>query len=411
MMGARGRDVDDRSHLSLRDLANESLMALVERVGRSALTATGTVMGIGLLVAVLGLAGTASAQISERFDLLKATEVTVTDARADTGTVDGAVFPADADDRARALNGVVAAGVTWLPRDAQVAVHGAPIGADAGASLPVVAASAGYLSAAEVTVAEGRSFDSFHDDSAQLVVVLGRAAASQLGITRLDDQPAVFIGDTPLTVVGIISDAPRAPNLLLSVVVPRGTAERLWGQPDPGSQATMLVVTRAGAAPQVAGELPLALRPDAPSAVGVVPPPDPRTLREGVNTDLATLFLLLAGISLLVGIFGIANTTLVAVLERTSEIGLRRALGAARRHIVQQILAESGALGALGGIVGTSLGLVVVVAVCLPRGWSPVIDPRLVVAAPLVGLVAGVVAGVYPAVRAGRIEPVEALRR
>lgn len=202
-----------------------------------------------------------------------------------------------------------------------------------------------------------------------------------------------------------------APSLLLSVVVPRGTAERLWGAPGQDAQATMLVVTEAGAAQQVVGEVAPALRPDTPGDLGVVPPPDPRTLREGVNTDLATLFLRLAGISLLVVTFGIANATLVAVLERTPEIGLRRSLVATRSHIARQILTESGALGAIDGIVGSSLGLMVVVAVCIPRDWSPVVDPALVLCAPLVGLGVGLPAGGYLAVRAGRSEPVDALRR
>lgn len=108
---------------------------------------------------------------------------------------------------------------------------------------------------------------------------------------------------------------------------------------------------------------------------------------------------------------GIANTTLVAVLERTGEIGLRRALGARSRHITLQFLAESGALGTLGGLVGTSLGTFAVIGTAMAREWTPVIHPVTVVAAPAIGLVTGVVAGLYPAWRASRIQPVEALRR
>lgn len=121
--------------------------------------------------------------------------------------------------------------------------------------------------------------------------------------------------------------------------------------------------------------------------------------------------MLLAGICLVIGAVGIANTTLVAVLERTGEIGLRRALGARGRHITLQFLAESGALGALGGLVGTSIGTVTVVAMAVVRDWTPVIHPATVVAAPAIGLVTGVLAGLYPAWRASRIQPAEALRR
>lgn len=108
---------------------------------------------------------------------------------------------------------------------------------------------------------------------------------------------------------------------------------------------------------------------------------------------------------------GIANTTLVAVMERTGEIGLRRALGARGRHITWQFLAESTALGLIGGLIGTSLGTGVVVGVSAARAWTPVLDPTTLATAPVLGLVTGLLAGLYPAWRASRIPPAEALRR
>ncbi len=134
-------------------------------------------------------------------------------------------------------------------------------------------------------------------------------------------------------------------------------------------------------------------------------------MRTEVSQDLDQLFLLLSVICLFIGTLGIANTTLVSVLERTGEIGLRRSLGARSRHITSQFLVESGMLGAIGGLVGTSLGVLSVVTVALVRDWTPVVHPTTVAAAPAIGLATGLLAGLYPAWRASRIQPVEALRR
>jgi putative ABC transport system permease protein len=122
------------------------------------------------------------------------------------------------------------------------------------------------------------------------------------------------------------------------------------------------------------------------------------------------LFYALAGICLLIGAAGIANITLVAMLERIKEIGLRRTFGARRAHIIAQFLAEATALGLFGGITGAALGAWAVVAVAAIQHWTPVISPLTLLPAPLAGAVTGLLAGLYPAWRASRIEPVEALR-
>ncbi len=411
-----------RSRLSLRDLGQEAIAGITQRPGRSLMTMLGTVLGVGAFVAVLGLTATASAQVGRQFSVLTATTVTVTDAGAGQSAADGQSaapddFPRDAGPRTDRLHGVVAAGVWWTVsfRTAPVisAVPGTLAGSDSdlGSAAQVYAASPGLFRAMGARLASGRFFNTFHDRRGEPVCVLGAALARQLGIADTDAQPAVFINGQAFTVVGIMSDAVQNADMLLGMIIPSGTALRFYGPPASSSPAQMLIRTRLGAAQLVARQAPLALDPDHPGALSAVPPPSPRQLSTAVNKDLAGLFYALAVISLVIGMISIANTTFVAVLERTAEIGLRRSLGALRRHVAAQFLTESAALGLLGGLAGTALAIAAVVIFALVKRWTAVLDPVTVLPAPLIGAGTGLLAGLYPAVRASLIEPVEALRR
>lgn len=173
---------------------------------------------------------------------------------------------------------------------------------------------------------------------------------------------------------------------------------------------SVLIEVAPGAAQLIASQAALALRPQDPGRLDVLAPPDPRQLRKHIEDDITGLLYGLAGLALLVGMIGIANTTLVAVLERRAEIGVRRALGARRRHVAGQFLTESATLGTLGGILGTSLGVLVVVLVSAQREWTTTLDPKLTLPAPIIGAVTGLVAGLQPSWWAARIAPAEALR-
>lgn len=406
-----GRLVPPR--LRRRDLFTEAVAGLVQRPGRSVLTMLGTVLGVGSFVAVLGLTSTATGQIDQSFSFLQATTVTVDETSSGAAqSATGLDFPDDADQRAAALDGVVAAGVWWPAplHNPTIGVTPLPLNSPQSvAGISVYAASPGVLAAMQPTLSSGVLYDDFHQRRAEHVCVLGIAAAHLLGISGTASQPAVFVDDTAYTVVGIVSATQRLPGMLTGIMLPSTTAMAEWGKPESGT-AKMVIQTRIGAASLVARQAPLDLRPDNPSVLSAVAPPSPHSLQDDVNGALSELFLLLAAICLVIGAVGIANTTMVAILERTGEIGLRRSLGALPRHIAGQFLSESTFLGALGGLIGTALGVLVVVSVAIAKSWTAVLDPTTVLVAPLMGAGVGLLAGLYPALRAARIEPLDALR-
>jgi ABC-type antimicrobial peptide transport system permease subunit len=393
-----------------RDLAAEALAGLLARPARVLLTVLGTVIGVGALVATLGLSKTAGSQIVGRFDAVSATDVLVSPS-ARGGGAGGLVLPWDSESRLKRLNGVAAAGTLADVDVRGQLVRAVPVNdptASGAIQLPIKAVSPGLFAAVHAQLAAGRFFDAGHVRRRDRVLVLGANAASQLGITRLDDQPAVFIGDRVYTVVGLLSGVRRQVTLMGSAIMPEGTARREFGLRAP---AIAQVETRIGAVDLIARQAPLALSPSDPGLLQVAAPPDPRQLRHAVKKDLQALFMLLGAVSLLVGAIGIANVTLVSVLERVGEIGLRRALGAARRHIAGQFLLESTAMGLAGGIIGASVGTLVVIGVSATNTWTPVLEPWVPLGAPLLGAVIGLLSGTYPALRAASLEPVDALRQ
>ena len=401
-----------RSRLDIRDLFAEAVAGIGTRPARTALTVLGTVLGIGTLVTTLGFSATAGNQIAGRFDAVTATEVTVDIPPLADPELPPVVEWGALTDLAR-LNGVTAvAGYARTQPGQEPAVRANTVRDPERVldrALPVVGATAGLLGAARTGVAHGRFFDAGHLDRRDRVAVLGPQAAEQLGVTRIDNQPAIFVAGIPFTVIGILGGVGRAnqQELANAVIVPWTTGDDTLHL---GPVGTVLVTTALGAAPLIARQAPLALSPNDPAAVQVAAPPNPAALRTGVADDVSGLLLVLGLVSLTVGALGIANVTLVTVMERTAEIGLRRALGARRRHIAAQFLVEATVVGLLGGIVGASAGILTVVVISVAREWTPVLDGRLAAGAPLAGAVVGLVAGLYPALRAAAMQPVDALR-
>jgi putative ABC transport system permease protein len=401
-----------RPVLGVRALFDEALAGVASRPLRTALTMLGTIVGITTLVITLGIAETAGNQIAGRFDAVTATSVTVrVPGQAQSGRPPTVAW--DALPNLTRLNGVRAAAAVSRPDSASDArvrandLHDPATVTDR--LLPAIGTTADLPAAVDSKVARGRYFDEGHIARSDRVVVLGSSAAQLLGVTDLAEEPAVFVDDQPFTVIGVLASTAgtQQHNLDTAVLVPYTTGQdRL----QLGAPTAVLIRTDLGAASLIARQAPIALSPGDHDSLQVLAPPDPAALRGGVQHDVDSLFVVLGLVSLVVGALGITNVTLVTVMERTGEIGLRRALGGARRHIAAQFLAESCVVGLIGGIVGAGLGILAVVAISIGRQWTPVLDLTLAAGAPAAGAVVGLLAGLYPALRAARMQPVDSLR-
>jgi putative ABC transport system permease protein len=400
-------------HFSVQDLIVEASRGIGARPARLVMTTAGTVLGIASLVVTIGFAQTAAGQIAKQFDAVSATQVIIEPGEtqlANGSSAASARLPWDSELRVERLAGVERAGLVSAVDIGERTITAVPVNdpsAPATLGPPLIAVSPGLLDAVRGEVVTGRMFDEGHDSRADRVVVLGARAADALGINRVDSQPSIFIGDHSYTVIGIVDGVERRSDLLDAVIIPMGTARADFGL---AGADELQIQIQVGAGSLVARQAPIALDPNSPDNFSVIAPSSSSGLQENVQADVNIVFLILGFIALLAGGLGIANVTLLSVMERIGEIGLRRSLGATTKNIAGQFVVESAVIGLLGGLVGSAMGVFAVVIVSLVNGWTPILDIWLVLGAALLGAVVGLAAGAYPALRASRIEPVTALR-
>ena len=388
--------------LAPRDLARVASAGVRTRPLRAMLSALGIAIGVGAVVAVLGLSASNQATLLAEIDKLGTNLLTVQNGQTLTGGT--AELPKVAPamiTRIGPVTGVADTGTT------NAEVYRSPlIPSDQSGGVEVQAASVKLLPAVGTTVAQGTFLNAA--TAQEPVVVLGAQAASQLGIDRVYPDERVWLGGRWFYVAGILKPAALAPEIDESVLVGFPAAETYLGFD--GHPTMVYVRSQTSQVAAVQSVLAATADPESPNDVDVSQPSATLVVRAQAKSALSGLFLGLSAVALLIGAVGVANIMVISVLERRSEIGLRRALGARRGQIRSQFLSEAVILAALGGIAGVGLGVLATAIYSSIKGWTIVIPVLGWAGGFGAALAIGALAGLVPAIRAARLSPTEALR-
>jgi putative ABC transport system permease protein len=387
--------------LLVADLARLAGVGVRTRKLRAALSALGIAIGVAAIVAVLGLSSSSQAGLLAEIDQLGTNLLVVTNGQTFFGQT--AELPKAAPGMISRIGPVT--NVQETGSTSANAYRSRLIPSINTNALTVQASSLGLPRAVGTTVAQGRYLNAA--TAQEPVAVLGAAAARRLGIDRIFPGERIWVGGQWFYVVGILKPSVLAPEIDSSVLVGFPAAERYLGFD--GHPSTVYVRSRTDQVNAVHSVLAATANPEAPSQVEVSQPSNALVARAKAKSALNSLFLGLGAVSLLVGAIGVANIMLISVLERRSEIGLRRALGATKGHIRIQFLAEAILLALLGGAIGIGAGAAATAVYAGTKGWSVVVPTIAWVGGFGAALLIGAVAGLLPALRAARMSPTEAL--
>ncbi|MEM7341684.1 MAG: ABC transporter permease [Actinomycetota bacterium] len=389
-----------RSRLRTTDALATGLHGLRGRKSRALLTALGIALGIASMVAVTGISASSKADLLAEIDRIGTNLLQVQGGNSVFG--DAAPLPVEAPAMVRRIGPVQdASAVSSLKTEVFRNTFD-----EKANGLDVIATEPQLLNTLEGSVAAGRFLDA--ETSTLPTVVLGSVAAERLGIDDLDGAPTVDIAGRRFAVIGILDAFPLNPDLDRSVFIGNDAAENILGAEL--VPTAIYLRTTPEQVEAVREVLAATVSPTAPNEVSVSRPSDALEARAQVDQNLQNLLLGLGGIALLVGGVGIANVMIIAVLERRSEIGLRRALGATRRHIATQFILESASLAAFGGVLGIAVGTVVTIGYARRQGWLIDIPVTALAGGVVAALLLGALAGLYPASRAARLDPADAVR-
>jgi putative ABC transport system permease protein len=369
---------------------------------RAGLSALGIAIGVAAIVAVLGLSASSQAGLLAELDQLGTNLLTVSNGQSLTGAP--AELPTTAPAMIGRIGGVQEAQSTATVSGAN-AYRTPYIPSVQSNGLIVQAASVDLLSVLATTVAQGHYLNAA--TAQEPVAVIGAVAAQLLGIDRVYPSERIWLGGQWFYLAGILNPAVLASAIDTSVLVGYPAAQKYLGFD--GHPSTIYLRTQNDRVVAVDNLLAATANPENPSEVNVSKPSDALVAQADAKSALNGLFLGLGAVALLVGAVGVANIMIISVLERRSEIGLRRALGATKGHIRTQFLSEAVLLGLLGGAVGVALGAASTVVYAHTKHWATVIPTEAWAGGIAASLIIGALAGLIPALRAAGLSPTQAL--
>jgi putative ABC transport system permease protein len=384
------------------DVARVASVGLRTRRLRASLSALGIAIGVAAIVAVLGLSSSSQAGLLGQIDRLGTNLLTVSNGQGFTGKT--AELPLAAPAMMRRIDPVTS--VAETAKVTAVVYRSPLIPAVDTNDIAVQAASLNLPASLSVKVAQGEFLNAA--TAREPVAVLGSAAAQRLGIDRLYRGERIWVADQWFYLVGILGPAELTPEIESSVLVGFPAAERYLASD--GHANTVYVRAQDEQVAAVRSVLAQTANPEAPNEVDVSQPSAALVARADAKSALNGLFLGLGAVALLVGAVGVANIMVISVLERRSEIGLRRALGATRGQIRTQFLSEAILLALGGGAVGVGVGAVATAVYASTKGWEVVVPASAWAGGFGAALLIGAVAGLLPAIRAARLSPADALR-
>ncbi|MDR3151892.1 MAG: ABC transporter permease [Bifidobacteriaceae bacterium] len=401
----------------LLDILQNSFQNLSAKKTRTMFMMLGTVLSIACLVSISSVLSTMSGQMAENFNELQDTHITIVDQATKNSNSNGFNFASDSVSKITHLNGVVNSAVFYTVLDTSENQFStiskqprANIISPEASPFSIMGANNSLFFAIDAKFRGGVAYNSYHENSKSKIAVLGSSVAEKIGISDQQIGTTIFYNNDPYYVAGILSQNNVLSDVNTSVIIPLDLALERYSAPIASNPAKMIIKVNLGAANLISTQAPLALNYYNPRIFQAVPIPDWSNFTNPVSDNLKILTSVIIIIAILTAIISIGVISSYNVQSRKKEIGLARALGSGKRRIFLTFIFEAGLVGFIGAIIGTTLGILILLFLSLINSWTPVFDIVFCLLSPIIGILVGVLAAFLPAYQASKLSPILALR-